>query len=95
MSYNILNYPGSTSAERNPYFRTVISDVNPDIIVVQEILSQDGVNEFLNQVLNYSSSNYSAGTFMNGPDTGIPRHFAADNLLNGAARKLALVIKVF
>jgi len=69
MSYNILNYPGNTSSERNPYFRTVISSIDPDVIVVQEILSQDGVNEFLNNVLNYSSGIYAAGTFIDGYDT--------------------------
>jgi hypothetical protein len=34
MSYNALNYPGSTAAERNPYFSTVIPNANPDILVI-------------------------------------------------------------
>ena len=68
-SYNILNYPGSTSSIRNPYFRTVIENVQPDVLVVQEILSQAGVDEFLNNVLNVASSGYAAGTFINGYDT--------------------------
>ncbi len=46
MSYNLLNYPGSTSTIRNPYFRTVIASTVPDVLVVQEILSQEGVDEF-------------------------------------------------
>lgn len=69
MSYNLLNYPGSDSAIRNPYFRTVIESTLPDVLVVQEILSQAGVNGFLNNVLNVASSGYSAGTFIDGPDT--------------------------
>ncbi len=69
MSYNLLNYPGSDSAIRNPYFRTVIANTVPDILVVQEILSQEGVNGFLNNVLNLASSGYAAGTFINGYDT--------------------------
>jgi len=69
MSYNILNYPGSTSAIRNPYFRTVIANTVPDVLVVQEILSQAGVDGFLNNVLNIASSGYTAGTFINGYDT--------------------------
>jgi len=69
MSYNILNYPGSTSAIRNPYFRTVIANTVPDVLVVQEILSQAGVDGFLNNVLNIASSGYVAGTFINGYDT--------------------------
>jgi len=51
MTYNLLNYPGSTSTERNPYFVTVISSTEPDIIVAQEVLSQAAVNEFLSEVL--------------------------------------------
>jgi hypothetical protein len=69
MSYNLLNYPGSDSAIRNPYFRTVITNTEPDILVVQEILSQTGVNGFLNNVLNIASSGYAAGIFIDGPDT--------------------------
>jgi len=41
----------------------------PDILVVQEILSQAGVNGFLNNVLNVASSGYEAGSFLDGPDT--------------------------
>ena len=69
MSYNLLNYPGSDSAVRNPYFRTVIESTIPDILVVQEMLSQAGVNGFLNNVLNLVSSGYAAGTFIDGYDT--------------------------
>jgi len=79
MSYNILNYPGSTSSIRNPNFRTVLSSVDPDVIVVQEILSQAGVNEFLNQVLNYSASEYAAGTFINGYDTDNAIFYKSDS----------------
>jgi endonuclease/exonuclease/phosphatase family metal-dependent hydrolase len=67
MTYNVLNYPGSTSTIRNPEFKKIIDEVQPDILVVQEILSQSGVDEFLSDVL--TSSNYSAGTFINGSDT--------------------------
>jgi len=66
MSYNILNYPGNDTTIRNQYFRTVISSVNPDIIVVQEIQSQQGVDGFKSNVL---LNQYEAGTFINGPDT--------------------------
>ena len=42
----------------------------PDILAVCEIISEAGVNEFLNDVLNADSAGlYSAGTFINGPDT--------------------------
>jgi endonuclease/exonuclease/phosphatase family metal-dependent hydrolase len=69
MSYNILNYPGSDASIRNPYFITVIQNTEPDILVVQEMISQDGVDGFLNNVLNVAASGYAAGLFINGPDT--------------------------
>jgi len=69
MSYNLLNYPGNDSAIRNPYFKIVIDNTDPDILVVQEMLSQEGVDEFLNDVLNTVSSGYTAGAFINGYDT--------------------------
>lgn len=69
MSYNLLNYPGIDTTIRNPHFRTVFSSIQPDILVVQELQSIAGVNGFLNNVLNISSSGYSAGLFVDGFDS--------------------------
>ena len=69
-SYNILNFPGSTGTSRVPYFRTVIQEIDPDVMVVQEMLSLSGVNQFLNNVMNYETPGlYAAGPFVNGYDT--------------------------
>jgi len=65
VTYNILNYPNNT-ATKNPKFQLIMNEMNPDILVVQEILSQSAVNEFLNEVL---SDEFEAGGFINGPDT--------------------------
>ncbi len=64
-TYNILNYPNNTVV-KNPKFKLILDNLNPDILVVQEILSQSAVNEFLNEVL---SDEFEAGDFINGPDT--------------------------
>lgn len=70
MMYNLLNYPSADTNIRNPYFRTIISSVNPDVLVVCEINTQSGVNAFLNNIMNYGSVTYSAGTFIDaGTDT--------------------------
>lgn len=69
MTYNLLNYPGSTGATREPFFRTIVNGVNPDILVVQELSSAAGVSSFLNNVLNYTGTSYSAGSFIDGPDS--------------------------
>ncbi len=69
MTYNILNYPGNTAAQRNPYFRTIIQAVQPDIIVLGEMTSVAGVTQFLNDVMKPVFSDYAMGTFIDGPDT--------------------------
>jgi len=64
-TYNILNYPNAYT-QRNPRFSTVLNEIEPDILVVQEITSQFGVNTFQSEVLG---PNFKAGPFINGPDT--------------------------
>ncbi|PCH98276.1 MAG: hypothetical protein COB85_01820 [Bacteroidetes bacterium] len=65
MSYNILNYDMNSSS-RSPYFKTIIDSLNPDILVVQEVIYQTGVDLFYSTVLN---SSYTAGQFVTGFDT--------------------------
>jgi len=43
-----------------------MNEINADVVIVQEILSQSAVNQFRDQVLG---NNYSAGEFIDGPDT--------------------------
>ena len=66
MTFNILNYSSGREAD----FRTVIADAQPDVLVVQEILSQSGVDRYLSQVLNtLEPGEWAAGPFVNGYDT--------------------------
>ncbi len=74
MSSNLLNYPDNSnptadSTARHPYYRTIAAATLPDIMVVDEMNSQTGMNWFLAKVLNTVSSGYAAGTFINGFDT--------------------------
>ncbi|WP_118972062.1 T9SS type A sorting domain-containing protein [Taibaiella koreensis] len=69
MTYNLLNYPGSTAALREPAYRTIVQAAQPDILVVQELSNGSGVSSFLSNVLNFSGSSYSAGAFIDGPDS--------------------------
>ncbi len=65
-TYNVLNY----SAGREAQFRTVLQETNADVLVVQEILSQAAVDNFLNLVLDdIQPGEWAAGPFVNGPDT--------------------------
>jgi len=44
MTYNLMNYPLTNTTARNPYFRTVFKNIQPDILVVVEMNSIEGVN---------------------------------------------------
>ncbi len=65
MTYNLLQY--DTATDRNGAFRSVVNAIDPDVIVTQEVESFNGVTNFLTNVLNFSSNEYSAGSFIDGP----------------------------
>jgi endonuclease/exonuclease/phosphatase family metal-dependent hydrolase len=65
LTYNILNYPNFAST-KNAKYQLIFNEAKPDIVAVQEILSQYGVNLFLSDVLGNS---FSAAPFFDGPDT--------------------------
>jgi Secretion system C-terminal sorting domain len=72
MAYNLLEYPNNadaygTASYRDPYFRTIMSSVDPDIIAACEFNDNTETSPlyFLSDVLNYSSpSLYDMGTFI-------------------------------
>jgi endonuclease/exonuclease/phosphatase family metal-dependent hydrolase len=69
-TWNLLNFPGSTGSSREIDFRKVVDQLGLDILIVQEMTSYEGINEFKNNVMNYSSpGKYGAATFYDGPDT--------------------------
>lgn len=76
VSYNLLRYPdissgGASAADtsnRHPHYRNIVSAMDPDILVVEEIQSTAGFTWFLNGVMNANQNVYSAATFVNGPD---------------------------
>ena len=70
MSWNTLNYPGSTGPQRNDDFQAVISAVAPDVLVCQEIRDDSGSQAFLNGVLNViDPGEWSLAPFTNGFDS--------------------------
>ncbi len=70
MDYNILNYPGSTGTSRAPHFRTIIGEVAPDILVVQEMIGASGVNHFMSNVLEpLEPGLWAAGPYHDSYDT--------------------------
>jgi endonuclease/exonuclease/phosphatase family metal-dependent hydrolase len=70
MNHNLLNYPGSTGTARAPHFQTLLVEAVPDLLVVQEMLGQAGVNQFLAQVLEpLQAGLWTAAPFHDGTDT--------------------------
>lgn len=70
VNYNLTNYPGSNSSLRNPKFRTILGPLAADIVVVQEMLSQTGVDSFRTRVLNtLEPGQWASAPFINGNDT--------------------------
>ncbi len=70
MTWNIHNYtyynPPTQFDYDNPALKYVIEMINPDILVCQEVLSQESVDQLLNYVL---SPEYKAAVFIDGYDT--------------------------
>jgi endonuclease/exonuclease/phosphatase family metal-dependent hydrolase len=50
MTYNVLHYDGEN--DRDPYFKEIIYQIEPDLIVCQEINGVEGFNSFFDSVLN-------------------------------------------
>jgi len=66
MAYNVLNY----SSGREAQFREVLAATQPDVLVLEEVLSQAAVDRFLDLVLDpVSPGEWTAGSFTDGADT--------------------------
>ena len=64
---------------RNPYFRTIFSSVNPDIVVLQEIYRGEDATAFLTNVMNSYGETYEMGFYGTSGDNN-PIYFKADKL---------------
>ncbi len=90
VTWNTLNFPGSTGAAREAYFRKVIDKLDPDVLVVQEMISQMGVKQFLSRVMNYTTPDkYAAAGFTDGPDTDNAMFYKKSTIAYQARRQLA------
>jgi PKD repeat protein len=76
MNYNMLNYPfpdaaraDSDTTVRNPYFRTILTATDPDILVTEEMTGPTAITGILDFILNSNSNTYSSGTFIDGDDS--------------------------
>ena len=51
-TWNVINYPPADTTSRQPNLRTVVAALDPDVIALQELMSTEGRDMFLNNVLN-------------------------------------------
>ena len=64
LTYNILNYSDDDSREEN--YISILDEIQPDLIVVQEIIGQNGYNNFQADVLDIlNPGSWSSAPFIN------------------------------
>ncbi len=61
-TWNLVVYPNSILASRQPNLRTAIAAMDPDVIALQELKSAAGRDSFLNNVLNVAQPGQWAAT---------------------------------
>lgn len=69
VNWNILNYPGTTGATRDPFYRTVLQPLSPDFLAAEEMVSTAGVTEFLNNLNTMEPGQWSTIPSFDGGDT--------------------------
>lgn len=69
VTWNLHHFSVETGMERIEEFRLVLAEIDPDILIVQEMESFDAVTLFLNEVLNHSNKIYNKVRYFDGPDT--------------------------
>ena len=68
-SYNALNFHGPQDSSRYDDFRIVMGGISPDVVAMQEIISEDAVDGLLSFVFLQLDDDWAAAAFNNGPDT--------------------------
>ena len=52
MMYNLLNYSNTTiSQQKTPFLKTVLDEVNPDLLMVCELITEVGSNYMFNNAI--------------------------------------------
>jgi endonuclease/exonuclease/phosphatase family metal-dependent hydrolase len=70
VTWNVTDYPNTNLAARQPSLRTVMADMNPDLVILQELKSEAGRDSFLNNVLNVvQPGQWAATNYLNTCET--------------------------
>ncbi|MCD4820237.1 MAG: lamin tail domain-containing protein [Candidatus Cloacimonetes bacterium] len=68
MTYNALIFPSEHGPERLQYFQTIFNEVDPDILLLQEIENTYGAMDMLD-LLNSNGEYYARSTFVSNGDS--------------------------
>lgn len=79
-TYNVLNFPDALGSQRLDDLRTAISYIDPDIIVIQEMQSQSGVDLFRDSVVLQVNSAFANTPFHDGPGTDNALYYREDRV---------------
>lgn len=80
-SYNILKFSENVDDNRLANFRVVLDAMKPDILIVQELISESAMQLFLNSVLNHTMPNqFASSSFIDGPDTDNAVFYRTDKI---------------
>jgi endonuclease/exonuclease/phosphatase family metal-dependent hydrolase len=77
-SYNLLNFENEPGNDRSDHFRTIINEIRPDVLAVQELIELSGANMFLDSVLLPLDTNYALATFIASYDTDRGLYYRKD-----------------
>ena len=69
VSYNLLRFNSST--DRNLDFKNIMEKMEPDVLITQEMMGQESVDNFLNNILKNINGKYKAADFIDDEDTDI------------------------
>lgn len=79
-TYNLLRFPYNNGTGRMASFRAVVQAMNPDVLVVQELQSEQGCIMFLDSVMNAEQPLYAAAPYVDGRDTDNMLYYKTDRL---------------
>lgn len=64
MMYNLLNYSNSTiSQNKTPFLRTILDEVNPDLLMVCELMDEAGSNYMFTNAIAPHNTDFEKATF--------------------------------
>lgn len=77
-TYNLLNYSMSNEDGRTQYFRAIMDEIQPDVLLAQEVVEQESAFKFFQEALQPII--WSLSPFTDGPDSDNMLFFRSDLL---------------